>query len=251
VALLRRRNAAFWASVALAVAAAAGPFLLIVSDFFTLFDVRSITATISGGAVSGARNHAYAMLIIGLLAAPMAYGAVRGASRPAAVALAVLGLVAALIALGIDLPDATGTSTLDKSYAYASAEAAPAIGLYLETLGAALLLIAGSGGLLMVTNGRPEAAAASPPTADRDEVQRTEAAAARAAARSQRASDAPPRAHPLTTREPAPAPGSVPPPSTSSASQPAEPQADRPREGRGGFAGFVSGQLGRRRGTGR
>jgi hypothetical protein len=149
MAILRRVDAFYLSAGMLTLAAAAGPPLLIASDFFTLFEVRSLTAVIPEGAVSGGRNHAYVMVMIGVVAAPMAWGAIRGASRPAMVALAVLGVVAAFIALGNDLPDATGTSTLTKAYAYASAETTPAIGFYLETLGAALLLIAGGGGLVL------------------------------------------------------------------------------------------------------
>jgi hypothetical protein len=149
--LARRGIDAFYlAAAGLAVAAAAGSVLLVVSDFTPLFEARTVTATI--GTVTGGRNHLYAMVIIGVVAAPMAWGAIRGGSRPAMISLAVLGLAAAVIALAFDLPDATGVSTLNRSFAYANAQSFPRVGFYLETLGAVLLLIAG-GGTLLLTGG--------------------------------------------------------------------------------------------------
>lgn len=140
-------DAASLASAGLAIAAAAGCLLLVISDFTTLFEARTVTATI--GSVTGGSNHLYAMALIGLAAAPMAWGAIRGGSQPAMISLAVLGLLAVVIALAFDLPDATGTNTLSRSFAYANAQSLPRVGFYLETLGAVLLLIAGGGILLL------------------------------------------------------------------------------------------------------
>ena len=93
------------------------------------------------------------MLIVGLVAAPMAFGALAGGSRPAMIALAVLAAVAVGIALIKDLPVATGEGTLKQRQAYQTTNAAPQAGFFVETLGAALLLIAG-GGTLMLWGGR-------------------------------------------------------------------------------------------------
>jgi hypothetical protein len=170
----------------LAAASVGGPIMLIVADFTTLFEVKAVTTVLEdvpGGVVKGRRNHSWAMVIIGIVALPMAYGAVRGNSRPAMAALGALGLVAAIIALAFDLPDATGTSTLARTFE--EAKATPQEGFYLETLGAALLLVAGVGGLLL---SRPQGGDRSGRTAReaRDEAARAEAAAARAAARRRR-----------------------------------------------------------------
>jgi hypothetical protein len=148
---------AYVAAVALAVAGVGGPLLLVVSDFLPLYEVRTVTAPIPEGTVTGGTNHLYAMVILGLAAGLMAHGAIRGGSKPAMIALAALGAVAAVIALGNDLPDATGESTLNRSFAYASATAYARIGFYLETLGAALTIIAGVGALLL-TGGEPRRA---------------------------------------------------------------------------------------------
>ncbi|MFL5819646.1 MAG: hypothetical protein ACJ76S_03055 [Solirubrobacteraceae bacterium] len=177
----------YLAAAGLAVAAAAGSLLLVVSDFTTLFEARTVTAKI--GSVTGGTNHLYAMVIIGLVAAPMGWGAIRAGSQPAMISLAVLGLLAAGIALAFDLPDATGTSTLNRSFAYANAQAFPRVGFYLETLGAVLLIIAGGGALLLTgSRGRgPE----------RDPGARSGAAAARAQRRPQ-----PPGEPPAPQNEP-------------------------------------------------
>ena len=145
-------DAGFVAAVGLAVAAAGGCLLLVISDFTPLFEARTVTATI--GSVTGGSNHLYAMTLIGLVAAPMAWGALRGGSQPAMISLVVLGLLAVVIALAFDLPDATGTNTLSRSFAYANAESLPRVGFYLETLGAVLLLIAG-GGILLLSGKTP------------------------------------------------------------------------------------------------
>jgi hypothetical protein len=112
-----------------------------------------------------------------VVAAPMAWGAIHGGSRPAMISLAVLGLAAAVIALAFDLPDATGVSTLNRSFAYANAQSFPRVGFYLETLGAVLLLIAG-GGTLLLTGGTAGGADRGPHASDR-------AASARARRRDQ------------------------------------------------------------------
>ena len=179
-----RIDPAFLAAIALSAAAVAGPALLIVSDFTPLFEVQAVTAKLK--AVSGGRNHMYAMLVIGLVAVPMAYGAIRPGSRPAMVAMVVLGLAAIGVALLKDLPDAAGENTLRTTYE--QAQGIPQLGFYLETLGAVLVLIAGAGGLLL-SGGRPQPSLGTAPrAADRDERQREQDAAARAAARAERPS---------------------------------------------------------------
>jgi hypothetical protein len=138
---------------ALAAAGFLGAILLVLSDFMTLFDVTTAAGvTVPGGTIKGHSNHSFAMLIVGLAALPMAYGATAGRSRPAMVGLAVLGVIAALIALAVDLPDATGTNTLAKTFE--SAHATARTGFYLETLGAVLLVFAGGAGLLLSAPGR-------------------------------------------------------------------------------------------------
>ena len=83
----------------------AGALLLVVAEFLTLYEIRAVTAVPEGGTRSVGGHHAYALLVVGAMLVPMALGAVRGGSRPAAIAVLVLALVAAGIVALVDLPD--------------------------------------------------------------------------------------------------------------------------------------------------
>ena len=121
-----------------------GGVLLVVADFSTLIEVTVITVV--KDRVTGAEQHTYALVLLGALAVPMAAGAALGRSRPAAAALAGLGLIALLIALIGDLPDVEETG-LTKTFE--AADASPARGFYRETLGAIVLLVTGIANLLL------------------------------------------------------------------------------------------------------
>jgi len=185
--------------LALAAAAFIGALLLVVSDFTTLFKVHTDAGvTVPNGAVKGHDNHSFSMLVIGVASLPLAYAATRYGSRPAMAGLAGLGLLAVIIAVGFDLSDATGTNTLARTFE--NATGSPAVGFYLETLGAALLIVSGGGGLVLSVPEResrsPGSAAATPDPAEetgtepgarsRREEERAAAAAARAQARARR-----------------------------------------------------------------
>lgn len=147
----------------LAVAAVLGPCLLALSELTTLFTITAQSARLPGGEVRGGSNHLYAMLVIALVAAPMAWGAVVEQARPAMLALAALGLLAVGIALAKDLPVASGPGTLKRpGGVYVTTQATPGIGFYLETLGAALLLVAGGGALVLAPGRTGEEAVPGP-----------------------------------------------------------------------------------------
>jgi hypothetical protein len=112
--------------------------LLAVAEFTDLNHIEILTVTRSGVGVGG--HHGYALLIIGVVAAAMALGAWRG-SRPAAFAVAVLGVAALLIVLIVDAPDVDATGLYGRNYEQARAVADT--GFRLETIGAILLLFAG------------------------------------------------------------------------------------------------------------
>jgi hypothetical protein len=164
--------------IALSVAAFLGAILLVAADFFTLFEIKVLTVTRESR--SGGSHHSYAMLVLGIAALPMAYGATRG-SRPAMAALAGLGVIAVLIALVGDLPDVNETGVIGRNFT--DAEASPSTGFYLETLGAVLLMVAGGAGLVLTGRAPRGGAAPASPPADDDRAAR---AAARAQARAQR-----------------------------------------------------------------
>ena len=112
--------------------------LLAVAEFLDLNSIRIITVTEEG--ISVGSNHSYALLVIAVAAAVMAYGAFRG-SRPAGVALAVLGIAALAIVLLVDLPEVDEEGLYGRDYERAEAQAES--GFYVETAGAILLLFTG------------------------------------------------------------------------------------------------------------
>lgn len=125
--------------------------LLIVAEFTSLYDVHIATSSIPIKTVSGGANHSYAMLIIGLAAAGLGIGVWRSGSRPALLALGVLGVVALLIALLGDLPDSHATGLAGSAArGYINASSTPSAGLYMETLGAVLLIATCGLGFMML-----------------------------------------------------------------------------------------------------
>jgi peptidoglycan/LPS O-acetylase OafA/YrhL len=131
----------------------AGAALLVMADLSTLVEIEVVGVvqeTLQGG-----DQHSWSMVVLGVAAVPLAFGAARGRSRPAMLGLALIGLVAAFIALVADLPDTRETGVYGERYEQASA--APGSGFYFETAGAALLLLAGGGGLVLLPP-RPEPA---------------------------------------------------------------------------------------------
>ena len=117
----------------------AGALCLIVAEFLTLYEIRAVTAVPDGGTQSVGGHHAYALAIVGIALVPMSVGAVRGGSRPAAIATLVLAVVAVAIVLGVDLPDLNETGLIGRTYD--QAQARPREGFFVESLGAALALV--------------------------------------------------------------------------------------------------------------
>ncbi len=137
---------------ALYVPLLAGALLLILAEFIAVREIRAVTAVPPGGTSTGGDLHGYALGIVGLAMLPMTFGAVARGARPAAVALLVLALAACAIVLLIDLPKLDETGLIGRTYDLA--EARPATGFYLESLGAALALI---GAVALLTIAPPPA----------------------------------------------------------------------------------------------
>jgi hypothetical protein len=123
-----------------------GAVLLIVAEFLPLYEIRAVTAVPAGGHKSTGAHHGYALGVIGLAIIPMAWGAVRGGSKPAAIAALVLAVIALFVALAIDLPDLNETGLIGRTYD--QAEARPRVGFFVETLGATLALLGAIGTLV-------------------------------------------------------------------------------------------------------
>jgi hypothetical protein len=158
--------------IGLSIAAFVGAILLVVAEFSTLYEIKAGKADPAAvvKSTTGHAQHSFALLVLGLAAAVMAYGAARRGSRPAMAALLAIGVVTLCIALIGDLPDATSTGVFGRNFE--DARAVRGAGFYLETLGAFLLVIAGSAGLFLSSPGRrggreprPRAGAAGPPPA--------------------------------------------------------------------------------------
>jgi hypothetical protein len=139
-------NAVRWVLAALGFAGAA---LLVISEFSTVTHVKAITVVLPNSERTGFDQNSGATLILGLLALPMLVGAALGASRPAMVAVAAIGVIALLIALVGDLPDVTKTGTIFRER-YEDAKAEAQIGFTFEWLGAVLLIL--SAGLLLLAD---------------------------------------------------------------------------------------------------
>jgi hypothetical protein len=117
----------------------AGALLLILAEFLTVREIKAVTVVPPGGTETGGGLHGYALGLIGLAILPMSYGAVVRGAQPAARALLVLALAACAIVLLVDLPVLDDTGLIGRTYDLA--EARPAVGFYLESLGAALALV--------------------------------------------------------------------------------------------------------------
>ena len=100
---------------------------------------------------SGFERHGPALLLLGLVAAVMAWGAGLGGSRPAGSALIVVGLLVLGIALLIDLPVTDDTGAIGPRFEGARAQAE--IGLFLELAAGVLAAAAGAARLWLASRG--------------------------------------------------------------------------------------------------
>jgi hypothetical protein len=133
----------------LAALGLAGAILLMVSEVLPVTHVKVITVVLPNSERTGFDQNSGAMLILGLLALPMLAGAALGASRPAMVAVAAIGVIALLIAMVGDLPEVTKTGTIFRER-YEDAKAQAQVGFTFEWLGAVLLVL--SAGLLLLAD---------------------------------------------------------------------------------------------------
>jgi hypothetical protein len=130
--------------------------LLVVTEFSTIasVDVGSGSCEVINDAspenadrceLSGFERHGGSFILLGILAAAMAWGAGIGGSRPAAIALIAVGLLVLAWSLALDLPEADEEGIL-RSYEGARGSAGP--GLTIELIAGALALTAGAVRLL-------------------------------------------------------------------------------------------------------
>lgn len=94
---------------------------------------------------SAADRHHYAQIVLAAFAALATLVAISTGSKPAATAVAACGVLALLIFLLLDLPDANNIGTLDDPrQSFFDAEAVPQSGFWLELIGALGLAMSGA-----------------------------------------------------------------------------------------------------------
>lgn len=135
-----------------------GALLLIVAEFTTLYRVHAVPSGSVVRTVASGSNHSYALIPIALLAVFLAVTFRQGGGRVALIGIGLAGVAALLIALVGDLPDARHGGVLGSAArGYVNARAKASAGLYMETLGAIILIATcGSGLLLTGVRDRPE-----------------------------------------------------------------------------------------------
>lgn len=131
-------------AIAVLVAGLLGAVLLVVAEFTPLLTVHSSATGVVETIQTGSHD-SFALVPIALLAGFFSFVIWRNGGRLALLAIALLGIVALLISLLGDLPDAEASGFIGN---LTTASSTPAIGLYLETLGGVLLLLAAGTGML-------------------------------------------------------------------------------------------------------
>jgi hypothetical protein len=142
------------ARAVLAVGALLGAMLVLIAQFTALYHVHSATSSAALKTVGTGGNHAWAPIPLALAAVALAYAVYRHGNRAALAGLVALGVATLLIALIGDLPDAHSSGLIGSSAGgYVQATSSPSAGLYMETLGAVVLIVAGGVGLLVPAPG--------------------------------------------------------------------------------------------------
>ena len=128
----------------LPLACVASAIVLIVSEFMTTFEFTPPGAEALAEQAASDRHH-YAPVVLAVFAIVALVIAVANGSKPAATAVAACGIIALLIFLLVDVPDAGNVGTLDDArQTFATAEAVPQAGFWLQLIGALGLAISGT-----------------------------------------------------------------------------------------------------------
>jgi hypothetical protein len=118
--------------------------VLFASELMVLFQLTPPGGEPLDDQVLAREQHGNALFVIAAFAAIATLFAVWAGSRPAALGVAVMGVMALLIFLLMDLPDAGQVGTVDDArQSFIDAEAVPQSGFWLEMLGALGLALSG------------------------------------------------------------------------------------------------------------
>jgi hypothetical protein len=146
------------------VLAVAGAAALLVAEPLALIRVQTVAHHRVAVSISAGSHHSYALVPVAVLAIVLAWTLGHASARRAGAAgLLVLGLAVLGIALLGDLPQINRTGIVGRAASgLHNARTVAGAGLYVETLGAVLLLAAGSIGLVLARRvraggGRPSA----------------------------------------------------------------------------------------------
>jgi hypothetical protein len=142
-----------WIVIALGLGAAV---LMVATEFSTIQSVRIGESTCGAAEqrlrdicqTGGGEQHNYALLVLGVFAALLAFGAAVGRSRPAALALLGVGVVVLAIALLGDRPTLNDRRGLEVYYGEAGTRGERGGGYTLELIAGALAVLAGTVALL-------------------------------------------------------------------------------------------------------
>jgi hypothetical protein len=127
-----------------------GALLLAVAEFTTLFTIETAALHTPVRTYSTGAHHGYALLPIAALTMLLATAVWRSRGIWPLLAIGVLGAVAAVIALAVDLPAAQSTGVVGSfATGLLPASTVPQTGLYMETLGAAVLIVVSGAGFLL------------------------------------------------------------------------------------------------------
>ena len=128
----------------------AGALLLVLTEVSTVLEIRAGAVVLE--TQTGADRHSWALLVLAIAAVGLTVAAVLLHSRPAALALGAVGVVALLFWLVGDVPDAGDEGAYGVRYVDAVAVSGP--GLRLEVLGGVALLAAAAAALLALRERR-------------------------------------------------------------------------------------------------
>jgi hypothetical protein len=142
-----------WIVLALGLGAA---ILMVATEFSTIQSVRIGDSTCGAAeerlrdicSTSGGDQHNYALLVLGLFALLLSFGAAVGRSRPAALALLGVGVVVLVIALVLDAPTFDDRRGLEVYYGEAGTRGERGGAFVLELIAAGLAVSAAAVALL-------------------------------------------------------------------------------------------------------
>ena len=130
----------------LPLACVAGAGVLFASELMTTFQLSAAPGQTLCNVDAAGRHH-FALGVLAIFAVGAVVVAVLSASKPAAIAVAVAGVIALILFLTIDLPQANNvgniSSSCDIAGAFDFAKAEPQAGFWLEMVGALALALSG------------------------------------------------------------------------------------------------------------